>query len=193
MSIAASTGQTGTIAGRGKPSSAFSCEVAAAAAILLEQCADFLSGVSREAYVGESRMIRGGTIGKHVRHTLDHFLACLEGAEPGRVIDYDHRRRLVPMESDASEALRAIDGLRARLACVGDEGLRTPVRVRVMLSSDGTYAELASTLGRELAFAAHHAVHHHAMMGAIATELAVPMPPDFGKAPSTIRHDRGGR
>jgi hypothetical protein len=62
-----------------------------------------------------------------------------------------------------------------------------------MLTSDGVDAELGSTLGRELAFATHHAVHHHAMLGAIAAELGVATPPEFGKAPSTIRHERDTR
>jgi len=63
------------------------------------------------------------------------------------------------------------------------------VRVRVMLCADGQHAELGSTLGRELAFAAHHAVHHHAMVAAIAAEFGLSAPDGFGRAPSTIHHE----
>jgi hypothetical protein len=62
-----------------------------------------------------------------------------------------------------------------------------------MLSGDGHEAELESTLGRELVFATHHAIHHHAMMSAIASEFGIKVGPDFGKAPSTINHERCGR
>ena len=44
-------------------------------------------------------------------------------------------------------------------------------------------------LGRELAFAAHHGVHHNAMINAICAELGVATPHGFGKAPSTINHE----
>ena len=169
------------------------CAVSAAAAALLDQCAEFVRSVPARRYTEESRRIRGGTIGKHVRHTLDHFRACLDGAEPGQVADYDHRQRNVPMELDPARALAAIGELSGRLAKIDDARLRAPMRVRVMLTGDGVYAELSSTLGRELAFATHHAVHHHAMLGAIAAELGLQTPPDFGKAPSTIHHDREAR
>lgn len=165
-------------------------QVSAAAVALLDQCEAFIRSVHARAYAAESSTIRGGTIGKHIRHTLDHFRACLDGAVLGQVADYDHRQRNVPMESDPAEALQAIAGLRARLVLISDDGLRTPVRVRVMLTGDGLHAELASTLGRELAFAAHHAVHHHAMLSAIAAEFGIATHPEFGKAPGTIQNDR---
>lgn len=169
------------------------CEVCAAAIALLAQSETFVRSVTPKTYAAESRTLRGGTIGKHIRHTLDHFRACLDGAAPGAVADYDHRQRNVPMESDPSLALGAIAALRARLERIGDDGLRTPMRVRVMLTGDGLQAELGSTLGRELVFATHHAVHHHAMLSAIAAEFGIATAPEFGKAPATIAHDRRSR
>jgi hypothetical protein len=141
------------------------------------------------AYTADSAVIRGGTAGKHVRHTLDHFSAALSGAI-GATIDYDHRQRDVPMETDRRLALAAIGAIRSDLARLGETDLARPVRVRVMIGDDGAEAELISTLGRELAFAAHHAVHHHAMLKAIALEFGATLPPEFGKAPSTINHER---
>jgi hypothetical protein len=134
--------------------------------------------------------VLSGSIGKHIRHTLDHFRAVLDGLEPGGVVDYDNRTRNVPMETDAAAALTAIGAIRQRLLSIGDGEIGVPVRVRVLLTSDGAQAELASTLGRELAFASHHAVHHHAMLGAIAAEFGIQTGPEFGKAPSTICHER---
>ncbi|MFN0133222.1 MAG: hypothetical protein ACKVW3_11945 [Phycisphaerales bacterium] len=168
--------------------------VALAGAALLEQCASVIRSSDTRCYCGESATIRGGTLGKHVRHVLDHFRAALDAADdPRLVIDYDHRERDVPMESDPGAALASIANLRERLLGVTDASVDRPVVVRFMITGDGTEAELRSTLGRELAFAAHHAVHHHAMMGAIATEFGLRVGPEFGKAPSTINHDRHGR
>jgi hypothetical protein len=186
-----------TLPGMPAPSSARAAKVpaappvAAAAIALLDQCAGFVRLTTGTAYTGESRVLKGGTIGKHIRHSLDHFRAALDGASHGVPVEYDRRERNVPMESDPVAALSAIAALRGRLSSLGNDSLTTPLRVRVMLSGDGAEAELGSTLGRELAFAAHHAVHHHAMLGAIAAEFGIQTGAEFGKAPSTLTHESG--
>lgn len=164
--------------------------VAAAAIAVLDQCAALIRQTDAATYCGESRVLRGGTIGKHVRHTLDHFRAAIDGFHAGTVVDYDRREREVPMEQDPAVALEAIESLKRRLAAVGPAEVDLPIRIRVMLNGHGEEAELNSTLGRELAFAAHHAVHHQAMLGAIAAEHGIELASDFGKAPSTINHER---
>jgi hypothetical protein len=73
--------------------------------------------------------------------------------------------------------------------------LNQPVKASFLLSADDSNEmELQSTIGRELGFAAHHAIHHMAMVKIICTEtigLAADkdLPSDFGKAPSTIQFD----
>ena len=68
------------------------------------------------------------------------------------------------------------------------------VNASFMLSSDGNEMELKSTIGRELGFCAHHAIHHMAMVKIIATQtLGVDvneLPMDFGKAPSTVNFEK---
>jgi hypothetical protein len=113
-----------------------------------------------------------------------------ESERAAEVIDYDHRKRNTPIEGDKFLALDAIDELRIRLAGAASEGLCRPVVVRVMIDGEGSEVELASTLGRELAFATHHAVHHQAMMKAIAQEFGVEAEEGFGKAPSTVHAER---
>ncbi|MBX3363305.1 MAG: hypothetical protein KF866_00955 [Phycisphaeraceae bacterium] len=166
------------------------CQTASA---LLDQCAGFIQALPDQTYSTESRTIRGGTLGKHVRHVVDHFAAAVGAFERGEIIDYDHRERCVPMENDRTSALDAIAELRAQIAALTEAHLNHPVRIRVMLSGDGSETELSSTLGRELFFAAHHAIHHHAMMKAIAAEFGVEADAAFGKAPSTINFESARR
>lgn len=170
--------------------SSHSCSPLVAAAVhLLDQCAAFVEALPETVYAAPSETLPGGTVGKHLRHLLDHYAAivtCPAGAE----IEYDHRERNVPMETSRAEALGAVRRLKDQLrAAAGREG-RTPVVIRVLLSADGVEAPLSSTLGRELAFATHHAVHHQAMMRAIAGEFGIEPPPGFGVAPSTLKHER---
>lgn len=65
------------------------------------------------------------------------------------------------------------------------------VQANFMLSSDGVEFGLLSTMERELGFCAHHAIHHMAMIRIIAVHHAQldNLPPDFGRAPSTVHHD----
>lgn len=72
------------------------------------------------------------------------------------------------------------------------------VNASFMLSSDGNEeTELESTIGRELGFCAHHAIHHMAMIKIIATQtLGIheeELPIDFGRAPSTVRFDKNNQ
>ncbi|MDX9910224.1 MAG: hypothetical protein RBS39_00185 [Phycisphaerales bacterium] len=165
--------------------------VALQARAVLEQCAAFIASVDDRAYAGTSGVLKDGTIGKHVRHSVDHFAAIFAGLDGDAPIDYDHRQREVPMETDRAAALGAITTLAGRLGRVDSEKLATPVRVRVMLSGAGDEAELTSTLARELFFAAHHAIHHHAMIKAIAGEFGCACGAEFGVAPSTINAQAG--
>ena len=159
-----------------------------AASGILRQCGGFIGTIDEHAYTRPCDLIAGSTIGQHVRHSLDHFAAAIAGAS-GEVIDYDHRERETPIERSPAEALRVINGLLVKLDGLDDGAASMPVRIRVMLSGAGDETELDTTLGRELAFAAHHAVHHHAMIGAIALDAGVALPPGFGKAPSTLNHE----
>jgi len=162
--------------------------VAAAVSAILDQCSRFIQALPPDVYTRTSQSIKGGTIGKHVRHTVDHFaaaLACLDTRQP---IDYDRRSREVPMETAPAVAIQAIDALRRRVESLDDRALRGPVQIQVMLTADGAEATLDSSLGRELHFAFHHAVHHHAMLKAIACEFGVEPAPEFGLAPSTLNY-----
>ena len=115
-----------------------------AAACLLGQCGRIVEAMDDESYCCASTVLAGGTIGKHLRHTLDHFGAILTGTQRDVAIDYDHRARGVAVETDRSAAIEQIDGLRSGLTGLQND-LGGPVRIRVMLSGDGTEAELDST------------------------------------------------
>jgi hypothetical protein len=158
---------------------------------ILDQCAAFLAAITPDAYASPCAFIAGSTIGQHVRHLLDHFDAVAASFD-SRLIDYDHRERDTPVERDPAAARERLRAITRRLASITPADLDAPVRVRVMLSADGRCAECSSSLARELAFAGHHAVHHHAMIAAIAAEQGLPVPTGFGKAPSTLLHEIQG-
>jgi hypothetical protein len=162
--------------------------VAATADAILDQCAAFLGEVPAARYIAPSSTLAGGTIGKHARHVLDHFRAALTtpACDP---IDYDHRSRGGTVETDRDAAAAEIDRLRSIVQGLDEAAMNTEVTARVMLTGSGETADLRSTLGRELFFATHHAIHHHAMMKSIGREFGIEAPAGFGTAPSTLNYE----
>lgn len=123
-------------------------------------------------------------IGSHIRHSLDHVRAFLECVDVGS-IDYERRARGTDIETSRLAALRAIRNLERRACMMMSAPLDRSLRLRVLLTSRGPATDVATTLGRELAFVLSHTTHHNAMIAALAKSMGVSLPPDFGIAPST--------
>ena len=123
-------------------------------------------------------------------------------------IHYDLRVRGGTLETDLNEARKRVASviqLMDDIISIHQEkseeknmeiACQTPVNAFFMLHSDpGNDSELAlsSTVSRELGFAAHHAIHHMALVKIIATNYLKmnedELPLNFGRAPSTIQSD----
>ncbi len=164
--------------------------VSQAADSILSQVVDFIGLLDDERYVQESRVFDGGTAGQHIRHTLDHFRSSIL-TPAAEMIDYDHRERGVAVETDRAAALTEIAQLRSALAGLDEDQLTVEMRAQVMCSGDGRCAELETTRGREIFFALHHAIHHNAILKAMAGEFGIELDAGFGMAPSTINFESG--
>lgn len=161
-----------------------------AADAILEQLSDYIALVDEEKYTKTSTIFPSGTVGKHIRHTLDHF-RCSINTPACEMIDYDHRARGVSVETDREAALNEITQLRGALGSFDVDGLHETVTAQVMCAGDGCCAELRSTRGREIFFALHHAIHHNAILKAIAAEFDIELDAAFGTAPSTLNYESG--
>lgn len=163
--------------------------VCLAANAILEQCAEYIDRVDDDQYVQPSQVVPGGTIGKHIRHTLDHF-RCAITTDCSEPIDYDHRKRGGSVEESRDAAKLEIATLRSLMVGLGVKELSETVTTRVMLCGDGQTADLESTRAREIFFAMHHAIHHNAILKAIGLEIGFQCPEGFGTAPSTINFEQ---
>jgi uncharacterized damage-inducible protein DinB len=125
-----------------------------------------------------------GTIGEHVRHTLDHAraLLALDGAGD---LTYDARLRGTRVETDAVEGMREIVRV-----CTGLDALRAvpadrQIRLHVLADASRPPVELLTTIGRELAFVVQHTIHHCALIAVLLERRGIATPARFGYAPST--------
>ncbi|CAB9530694.1 expressed unknown protein [Seminavis robusta] len=161
------------------------------------------------------------SVGQHFRHSLDHMeLAASIAEKPGGrlpELHYDLRERGCASESDMDAATERIVNMIHQLEVIqlmdtsttmtstGDDDTSSsntvmpkqqmPAQAFFMLAGDSdTEYALATSIGRELGFAAHHAIHHMALVKLIATQTwgldaTTDLPEGFGRAPSTINFD----
>jgi hypothetical protein len=130
-----------------------------------------------------------GPVGAHVRHVIEHYEALLQGLRTGAV-DYDSRPRDTQLETSPHLARRRLLALHQQLVHLTPGLLNQAVQV---LGQGGTVGDfsfsVASSLGRELAFLASHAVHHFALLAPHLHRHGVAVPAYFGRAPGTVAHE----
>lgn len=154
----------------------------------LRQGETLLAEISDEAYTCTVPVAFHAAIGGHYRHCLDHFRILLDAATAGD-LNYDHRERGTLVETDRFAALNATRELCAGYAALDSVWLNRPLAVTCKTSYSTSGSQTSpSTVGREVMYSVAHAVHHFALIGVMAGILGLKLPPGFGVAPSTLKH-----
>lgn len=152
---------------------------------------DLLLSLTDENYTLRCPEVLGASIGGHYRHTLDHFRNLLEAGENG-LLDYDHRERLTPVETDRGAALEETRRLIELLPSANADWAERPLHVLSRVDYGGSDAgAVRSTAGREAVFCIMHAIHHYALIRVICGVRGVGLPANFGVAPSTAAFTTG--
>ncbi len=154
----------------------------------LRQGEILLAEISDESYTRKVVIAFNASIGGHYRHCLDHFNTLLEAAEAGD-LNYDHRERGTLVENDRFAALNATRELRAGFEKLNPDFLARHLNVTCKTSYSTSGSQVSqSTVGREVMYAVAHAVHHYALIGVMGGIMELQLPPGFGVAPSTLKH-----
>jgi hypothetical protein len=154
----------------------------------LAQGESLLAQVSDKVYTRKVPVAFNASIGGHYRHCLDHFRSLLDSAMDGD-LNYDHRERGTLIESDRFAALNATRELREGYERLDPIFLMRSLAVtcKTSYATSGSQAS-PSTVGREIMYSVAHAVHHYALIGVMGGIMGLQMPPGFGVAPSTLKH-----
>jgi len=134
----------------------------------------------------ESKLLPGGSIGKHLRHAADHYNLLVKAAstEPPYSLSYDIRVRDTAVETSTDSARDAFLTIIGALKHIVTS---TPLDAPIMLHAMTPFpAVMNTTFGRELWFASLHAIHHWSMVRVIAAEQGISADESFGFAPSTL-------
>ena len=127
--------------------------------------------------------------GAHLRHVLEFYQCFMDGLESSH-IDYDGRRRDEAIERCRQTAARTIRSIIHALETCAELRQERIVWVRMEDAADSGVRDIfmESSLSRELQVLSSHTVHHYALIALTLRAHGEPMDPDFGMAPSTLRH-----
>lgn len=155
--------------------------------LTLAQLKDMVGSLSPDIYQQAFGEHGRHTLGKHVRHIIDHYDALLDGLDRGEArIDYEHRRRDAALEQWPQQAASHLAGLETRLTAMTSGP--APDALTLGYPMDDAMLSLASSLERELAFLTSHSIHHMAIIALLAEQAGIHLPESFGVHPSTLRH-----
>ena len=147
-----------------------------------------LGEISDETYTRKVPVAFNASIGGHYRHCLDHFRTLLDAATAGD-LNYDHRERGTLVENDRFAALNATRALRKVFVQLDPIFLSRSLAVTCKTSYSTTGSQVSpSSIGREIMYSVAHAVHHYALIGVMGGIMGLRLPPGFGVAPSTLKH-----
>lgn len=150
----------------------------------LEQGIEFLNRIPSSLYTRKCPEVFNSSIGGHLRHNLDHYLAFASGQSGGE-IDYDDRQRSETVESDPEAATRILQEIASKIEALRESSPESPLKIRMDDGGDSTWSR--TTLRRELQFLLSHTIHHYALIVSIATRFGIEeFPEGFGVAPSTL-------
>jgi len=157
----------------------------------LQQGEALLTEISDEDYTRKVPVAFNASIGGHYRHCLDHFRTLLDAATAGD-LNYDHRERGTLVETDRFAALNATRDLCEAYAELDPAFLARTLAVTCKTSYSTSGSQVSpSTIGREIMCGVAHAVHHYALIGIMGGIMGLKLPPGFGVAPSTLKHQAG--
>ena len=166
-------------------------ELIAANIASLRQISDLLAWLDDESFTTAPPHIVPHKASGHLRHILEFYLCFLEGLE-SRHIDYDARKRDPVLEHSRAAASSCIDSIVTHLRAIADDCIDF-VRLEDAAALDLRDPYLTSSAGRELQALASHTTHHMALMALTLRCAGVHLPPDFGMARSTLRHQQASK
>lgn len=128
------------------------------------------------------------SIGKHIRHILDHFRAVKFGQNKFE-IDYNHRERGSAEETQSNAAIDQVDIL---IHWLRNYPLNnTSIQVISEIKLDSLYSHsFSSNIERELLYLINHSIHHLAYAVLLGKLQCLDVPHNIGVAPCTASYER---
>ena len=152
----------------------------------IEQVLELIN--SAHNHYSQSPDNQSASIGRHVRHIIDHFLAFRTGVASG-CIDYNVRHRDSLYETQPQLAKETLTELADWLKnCELNQGDITVISEISVSHNEST--RLTSNYQRELTYLINHTIHHVAYASLLARLAGIDTADYLGLAPATATHLR---
>jgi hypothetical protein len=155
----------------------------------LSQALGLLARVDDRSYSTTPPDFAPHRAGAHLRHIVEFYQCFLDGLRSSH-IDYDARRRDSAIESSREAAAAAIRSIITSLRTHPELSQQRIVWVRMEDAEASGIPDgfMESSVSRELQVLSSHTVHHFALIAMTLRAHGIHFDPDFGMAPSTLRH-----
>jgi hypothetical protein len=153
----------------------------------MRQALRLLDRVDDSVYTGTTPGFAPHRVGAHLRHILEFYQCFLDGLDSSH-IDYDSRRRDESIEGSRHTASIAIRSIIHALSARAEQERIVWVRMEDAEASGVRDDFMESSMSRELQVLSSHTVHHFALIAMALRAHGVQIDPEFGMAPSTLRH-----
>ena len=150
---------------------------------LLESLSLTIGSLTNAQYVWQPNESTG-SIGKHIRHIIDHY-TCFFRNLAHAYVNYDDRSRTITVETQIHRACEELSGVILRLSKFNPHQTK-PVHIYISATPDKDPVSAESSLQRELLFLQSHTIHHMAVIQLMLESLGISVGSDFALAPSTI-------
>lgn len=138
-----------------------------------------LKRLSEDEYAFVANMPHAPTIGRHIRHIIEHYQQLLVGARTG-VFSYEDRQRDLVLEMKPRLAIQVIKTIEEQFFCI-DIALDQPL----LLHTDCD--KIKTNFARELDYLFNHTIHHLAMVNVILASLGNCLQDESDVHPATLR------
>lgn len=126
------------------------------------------------------------SMGRHIRHVLDHYTALQSGIAIGDV-DYDQRSRDSDIETSTEVAKQQVLDLIKWANTSVTKDMPLNMKTEISISSQ-QFITVDSSLKRELIYLLNHTVHHMAQVSFALRILNVDVGKEIGIAPATLTY-----
>jgi len=136
-------------------------------------------------YTQKLEVLSGVSVGSHVRHILEFYLAIFKTSQ--LEICYDDRGRDIRIETDTVFAILIVRQIRGSLNNITSD-MPMILKASFSIESDEPI-EFGTSLFRELVYVLEHSIHHLAIIKIGMKYLGIKeeLIRNFGLAPATIR------
>ncbi len=154
---------------------------------LLESLSLTIGSLTNAQYVWQHNESTG-SIGKHIRHIIDHYTCFFETLSHAYV-NYDDRPRVNTVETKTHRACKELSNIVLQLSRFNAHQAN-PVHIYISATPDKDPVPAESSLQRELLFLQSHTIHHMAVIQLMLNSLGISVGSDFALSPSTISYNQ---